>query len=291
MIYVILCILVNAGLILVFRLFPKYGIDSFQAVVMNYLVAAVLGYQIAPQSFEIPYIIQSGWMPWTILLGALFVSLFYLISVTTITFGVSVATVANKMSIAIPVSLAVYLYAEKISMLQIAGIVLAMTAVLFVSIKKGNSSIQIHKQWHYLLPVILFVGCGAIDALISFLQATYASVLENNEFILSTAFMFAFIIGAVWFALLMLSGKIKWHSKSVLTGLFLGVPNFFSMFLIMKSLESGVLNASTFFPVNNMSIVVVGTIVSVIAFKEKLNKFNVLGIFLSIVAIVLIAVL
>ncbi len=291
MIYVILCILVNAGLILVFRLFPKYGIDSFQAVVMNYLVAAVLGYQIAPQSFEIPYIIQSGWMPWTILLGALFVSLFYLISVTTITFGVSVATVANKMSIAIPVSLAVYLYAEKISMLQIAGIVLAMTAVIFVSIKKGNSSIQIHKQWHYLLPVILFVGCGAIDALISFLQAAYASVLRNNEFILSTAFMFAFIIGAVWFALLMLSGKIKWHNKSVLTGLFLGVPNFFSMYLIMKSLESGVMNASTFFPVNNMSIVVVGTIVSVIAFKEKLNKLNVLGIFLSIVAIVLIAVL
>jgi uncharacterized membrane protein len=59
----------------------------------------------------------------------------------------------------------------------------------------------------------------------------------------------------------------------------------------MKSLESNVLNASTFFPINNMSIVVLGTLISVIAFKEKLSKLNTIGILLSVFAIVLIALL
>jgi multidrug transporter EmrE-like cation transporter len=85
--------------------------------------------------------------------------------------------------------------------------------------------------------------------------------------------------------------KTTLHTKSILVGLLLGVPNFFSMFLVMKSLESNFLNASTFFPVNNMSIVVLGTVVSILVFKEKLNKLNTFGIFLSVLAIVLIALI
>jgi multidrug transporter EmrE-like cation transporter len=40
-----------------------------------------------------------------------------------------------------------------------------------------------------------------------------------------------------------------------------------------------------------MSIVVLGTIISIIAFKEKLSKLNTAGILLSVFAIVLIALI
>jgi hypothetical protein len=59
MIFILLCILVNTGLILVFRLFPKYGIDSFQAIVANYFVAAFLGFQIASQPFNVRFYFAS----------------------------------------------------------------------------------------------------------------------------------------------------------------------------------------------------------------------------------------
>lgn len=291
MIYIILCILVNTGLILVFRLFPKFGIDSFQAIVANYFVAAFLGFQIAAQPFDMNFIVHQPWVFYAIILGMLFVSLFYLISVTTVVFGVSVASVANKMSIVIPVTLAVYLYHESLTVLQIVGIILAMVAVVMVSYKKSDQAVKITTSWHYLLPVILFVGCGSIDALINYLQRTFSSEQISNEYILSTAFMFAAIGGTFSFVTMLLMKKITWHTKSIITGLVLGIPNFFSMFLVMKSLESNYLNASTFFPVNNMSIVVLGTIISVIAFKEQLSKLNTLGIFLSVLAIVLIALL
>ena len=142
-----------------------------------------------------------------------------------------------------------------------------------------------------MLPLILFLGCGSIDALINYLQRTFAGPQISNEYILSTAFMFAAIGGTFSFVSLLIMKKITWHTKSIITGLALGIPNFFSMFLVMKSLESNFLNASTFFPVNNMSIVVLGTVISILAFKEKLSKLNMLGIILSVLAIVLIALL
>ncbi len=259
--------------------------------ISNYFVAAFLGFQIASQPFNVSFIFQQNWLLFTIILGMLFVSLFYLISVTTVVFGVSVASVANKMSIVIPVSLAVYLYNESLSAVQIVGIVLAMIAVVMVSYKKSDESVKITAKWHYLLPLILFIGCGSIDALINYLQKTFTSDAISNEYLLSTAFMFAAIGGAFSLLSLLIMKKTTLHTKSILVGLLLGVPNFFSMFLVMKSLESNFLNASTFFPVNNMSIVVLGTVVSILVFKEKLNKLNTFGIFLSVLAIVLIALI
>jgi len=289
MIFIILCILVNTGLILIFRLFPRFGIDSFQAIVANYFVAAFLGFQIANESFSLGFILHQTWLYYVIALGLLFVSLFYLISLTTIVFGVSVASVANKMSIVIPVTLAVYLYHDNLSNAQIIGVVLAMVAVVMVSFKKAGTSVQIKEKWHYLLPVILFIGCGSIDALINYLQKKFTGAGMSNEFILSSAFMFAAIGGLLSLSALLVMKKMVWHTKSILLGLALGIPNFFSMFLVMKSLESNVLSASAFFPVNNMSIVVLGTCISIIAFKEQLSKLNYLGIALSVLAIVLIA--
>jgi multidrug transporter EmrE-like cation transporter len=141
------------------------------------------------------------------------------------------------------------------------------------------------------LPLILFFGCGSIDALISYLQRNFTGAQMSNEFILSSAFMFAAIAGTFSFVSLLLMKKTIWHTKSIIVGLVLGIPNFFSMFLVMKSLESNYLNASTFFPVNNMSIVVLGTMISIVAFKEQLSKLNVLGIMLSVFAIILIALI
>jgi drug/metabolite transporter (DMT)-like permease len=290
MIFIVLCILVNTALILVFRLFPRFNIDSFQAIVANYFTASFLGFQLAEQQFSFDFILHQPWTFYSIILGLLFVSLFYLISLTTVTFGVSVASVANKMSIVIPVMVAVILYNDALTQMQVAGVLIAIGAVMMVSYKKSSDqSLSISKQWHYALPVILFLGCGSIDALIGYLQLKFTSPQLSNEFILSTAFLFAALAGTTAYLILILSKKITYHRKSVLIGLLLGIPNFFSMYLVMKSLESGILNSSTFFPVNNMSIVVLGTCVSILVFKERLSKLNQLGIVLSILAIILIA--
>ncbi len=289
MVHIILCILVNAFLLFVFRLFPRFGIDSFQAIMSNYFVATFLGFYIAPQPFDIGFIVVQSWLPLTVFLGLLFVCLFYLVALTTNTFGITVASVSNKMSVVIPVTAAIIFYHDIITASKVIGIILALCAVTMVSIKKKKNQLHIQHKWQYLLPLILFVGCGSIDTVINYLQANYVNPKLSNEYILSTAFLVAAVLGSIAFIILAITGKIVPHTKSLITGLFLGIPNFYCMYLVMKSLETGIMTASVFFPVNNISIVAVSSIVSVIAFREKLNNINYVGIALSITAILLIA--
>ncbi|MGY0406629.1 EamA family transporter, partial [Pseudoalteromonas sp. SYSU M81241] len=69
------------------------------------------------------------WLIGPILLGVLFIVIFNLMAKTAQVSGVSAASVATKMSLAIPVIVGVLLYGEHLSILQIIGIILALVAV------------------------------------------------------------------------------------------------------------------------------------------------------------------
>src|SRR6202007_1820092 len=69
----------------------------------------------------------------SLFLGALFVGVFNLISLTIEKNGVSVATVSNKMRVVIPVVLAFVIYKDSPHFLKILGIVLALLSVFLVS--------------------------------------------------------------------------------------------------------------------------------------------------------------
>src|SRR3954468_11338348 len=97
-------IICNIILLIVLKSFKKFGVAAFPAIVVNYFVAASFSLLFTfPKSV---YIEASHlWLP-AALLGILFVSVFYLISLTTEKIGVSAASVANKMSVIIPVIIA-----------------------------------------------------------------------------------------------------------------------------------------------------------------------------------------
>jgi len=289
MIYLVLCILINAGLILVFRIFPTYGIRSFQAIVANYFVAGTLGFLMSGMHPIRTETLHAPWLPFVFLLGLLFISLFYLIALTTQKLGVSVASVSNKMSVVIPVVSSILLYNDRLSSYQWVGLAGALAAVAMVSIKERDERFEKETGLTRILPLILFFGCGLLDTLVSYLQLKFSSHELPSEFLLSCGFLIAGIMGICAFMTGIIRGTDSWHTKSFIAGLLLGIPNFFSMFLIMKTLESGLMNASVFFPVNNIGVVSTATLLSVVYFRERLSKMNVAGILLSILSIILIA--
>lgn len=289
MIYLFLCILVNAGLILAFRIFPGMGIKSFQAIMANYFTAGSLGFFLSnkhPFQTETPH---QAWFPYVITLGILFISLFYLIALTTQKSGVSVATVSNKMSVVIPVISAIFLYDESLSVWQWVGLFGALSAVVMVSIKKDIANAFSNRGITRFLPLVLFIGCGFLDTLIGFLQFRFAGESLPSAFLLSSGFLIAGLFGLGVFIGRIIGKKDTIHLKSIIAGLLLGVPNFFSMFLMMKTLESGMMNASVFFPVNNIGVVGTATLFSVIFFRERLSGLNIAGVLLSLLSIALIA--
>ena len=87
---------------------------------------------------------------------------------------------------------------------------------------------------------------------------------------------------------MVISGKIKLQLVNVVCGLILGFFNFGNILFYMKAHKAFAENPSTVFAGMNMGVIVLGSFVGVVAFKEKLSKINYLGILLALVAIVFI---
>ena len=98
----------------------------------------------------------------------------------------------------------------------------------------------------------------------------------------------AFSVGMVLIGFNILKNKMKITGKSILGGVVLGIPNYFSLYYLIKMLDSRVYESSTIFTIHNVAIVIVSTLVAVLFFKEKITMRNSMGIALALIAIFLV---
>ncbi|EDP96172.1 DMT family transporter [Kordia algicida OT-1] len=284
MIYLILSVLVSSFLFVIFKLFDKFQVNTFQAIVINYLTAFSCGFFFYGNGITIPEIVQRPFMIGAVALGFLFIAIFMVMATTAQRNGLSVASVASKMSVVIPVIFAVVVYKEQLSLLKVAGIILALLAVYLTTVKKDGGSFDRKKL---LFPVLLFLGSGVIDTTIKYMETKYVADGETPVFS-AAIFACAFIIGLV---VAIIRGDLKITGKTILGGIALGIPNFYSIVFLLKALRPENLgDSSTVFPINNVAIVMLSTIFGIILFKEKLITKNWIGIAIAIVSIAMIAV-
>ncbi|MES2004178.1 MAG: hypothetical protein V4450_06620 [Bacteroidota bacterium] len=291
MFYLTGSIILNSYLTLAFKACEKYGINIFQAIVFNYITCVITG-SFVNGSFPInAETAQSAWFPWACVMGVLFVSIFNVIGITAQKLGVAVASVANKLSLIIPVVLSVYLYGESVQGWKLCGVILALVAVVFTcypnTSRKTGAENTIQK-WQYFLPVILFVGSGLLDALINHVQQTYVTEANNNAYLIS-GYLSAATIGSVLLLIQFIRGKQKFAFKNLAAGIIIGIPNYFSIWCLVRFLKQSPWQSSASIPVNNMGIVLFSSVVAWLLFREKLSKLNWAGILLSLAAIYLIA--
>jgi drug/metabolite transporter (DMT)-like permease len=231
---------------------------------------------------EIP---AKPWFIGTLILGLLFIVIFNLMAKTSQTMGVSVASVATKMSLSIPVLLGVFLYAEELSALKVAGVLLALFAVYFSSLKKRGITIDKH-LWY--LPILVFLGSGVIDASIQYAEQ-YLVPPEEFPLFSSTVFASAAGFGLLFVGMRSASNKLQLSARSVLGGIALGVPNFFSIYFLLRALQNEFLNSASVFTINNVAIVMFSTLLGIVLFREVLSPKNWIGILLAVLSILLVA--
>ena len=148
-----LSIFFSSLIFVIFKLFDTHKVQTIYAIIINYITACLVGilfYNKPIQLYEIP---KNDWFYGTLFLGILFILVFNLMAKTSQRLGVSVASVATKMSFVIPVILGLILYNEKLSFFKTSGIVLALAAVYFASVKDTPRAIQKRS---------LFVACDGI---------------------------------------------------------------------------------------------------------------------------------
>lgn len=291
MVYLIGSIILTSYLTLSFKACERYRVNVFQAIVFNYITCVITG-SIVNGAFPIhAENIQTPWFKWACIMGLMFVSIFNVVAITAQRIGVAVASVANKLSLIIPVILSVYLYQETVAGWKAIGVALALVAVVLTcySSKKNIDGKPAKKSMLiYLLPFILFLSSGLLDALINHVQLTYVTDENNNDYLVSSFFSAA-TIGTFVLLIQYVRKKEIFAMRNVIAGILIGIPNYFSIWCLVHFLKQSPWQTSASIPVNNMGIVLFSSVVAWLLFKEKLSKVNWVGILLSLLAIYLIA--
>lgn len=96
MIYLVLSILASVVIFTVFKLFSRYNVNIMQAIVVNYVVACTCGLIAYKNPIHFSEITTLPWFYYTAALGALFITVFNLMAITTQRSGLSVVSVATK---------------------------------------------------------------------------------------------------------------------------------------------------------------------------------------------------
>jgi len=104
----------------------------------------------------------------------------------------------------------------------------------------------------------------------------------------SVTFFCAFSVGIVTIVFLTIRGKIKFSGRNILGGIALGLPNFFSLYYLVKMLEAKAFESATLFTIHNIVIVIASTFVGVLFFKEQISMRNAFGIGLALFALFLV---
>jgi drug/metabolite transporter (DMT)-like permease len=295
MFYIIATILISVLLLVIFKLFAQYNVNSLVAIIINYITATVTGILFFDGPFEPHKILTSQWVYLCVPLGGIFIAVFYLIGQTAQRISLSTASVANKMSVVIPVLFSVFFIGESLSLLKTGGVVLALLAVYLSTrtapgktVSEGTPASRL--VW---LPVLVFIGSGIIDTTINAANSFYIRSTEESALFSIATFLSAFIVGC--FVLLYRIGTKRsglsdiFNVKNIVAGVALGIPNYFSIYFIFKSLDAKIMTSAQLFPVLNLCNVAISAIVGWMIFKEKLSATNVAGIILALISIVIIS--
>lgn len=258
-----------------------------QAIIVNYFIACTIGFfGYIESSKELLRIPSEKWFPGALMLGALFITVFNLAAITTQRSGLSVVSVATKMSLAIPVFCGIFIYNESLGFLKVTGIILALVAVYLSSIK-SNEGLKIRKE-NLIFPLLVFFGSGIIDTSLNYLENFYVSKSDVGLFS-SSIFAVAGLIGSCVLVGQAIAGKLKITWKNLTGGLVLGIPNYFSIYFLVMALRSEGFENSVIFTLNHVGIVLASTLMGIVLFKEVLLKKNWLGLGLAVISIILVA--
>lgn len=286
MLLLLLCVVINALIGIIFKYFNKYNVEAFPAIVINYFVCVVTG---SLMLGEVPFgtdIIDKPWFLYALVLSCMFIGTFTIMAYTVRGFGIVIATIFQKMSLLAPTIIGIAVYHEGNSAIKTTGIILAVASIFVITRSDKETATNDHyRLWIY--PLIVFLGSCIIDFILFYVNINNIVDSGDIRFVIAL-FLCAGIIGFIVLSIQIALGKSRLTVKSLFAGIALGIPNFFSIYLLVQVLSKG-MDASVVFPINNVGILAISAMLGIILFKEKIGFTKLGGLALAIGAILLIA--
>lgn len=301
MLYLFLAILCSSAIALLFKFAQNRNMNPYVMTCSNYLIAVFIslwmmisrqllrglekapsfisewkGVQAQHQTLLGPY----NSVLWGLAVGGIaglfffFSFLYYQKSVKEN--GVGLSGTFAKLGILIPMVFSIVIWREYPTALQWMGIILALLSIVMV-----NISFAAIKRFDVNKTILLLFLFGGIAEFSNKIFQKYALGAYKDVFLFSV-FLVAFIISFVYTK----KTGAQWRLRSVLTGFAVGIPNLFSSYFLIQSLDS--LAASVAFPIFSAGSIVLINVGGFLLFKEKISTKNKVAIGLILAALVLI---
>lgn len=289
--FLLLCILSSTGIFIIFKTIDRLRIPSFPVIVINYLTATLLGFLINADEVTLTSLRESSWLAVSVIIGIMFILMFFLIAISSKKAGISVTTVASKMSVVFPIAFSIMIdSADQLTLMKTIAIAVALCGVILTIYKPERGKVD---KAVIFIPLLLFIGMGVVDSMVKLAQHRY--VMDNDTALFSAIlFLNAFLSGLL--AMIFYRKDNRQFLKGAVWawGLLLGTVNFGSIFFLVRALNyvspAGLgLDGSVVFGANNISIVALSVMVGLLIFKEKLKFINWVGIVLSALALLFFA--
>lgn len=289
MFLLLLCILFNAYISVVFKIFEKYEVRTLQAIVVNYFVCALTASVFMGKAAVSLEVLEKDWLFASIVIGFVFMITFILFANTIQNFGVVLGSIFQKMSLIAPTIFAILVYSESAGLIKILGILLAIISIIVISMNKNKGKVEAQpmNKWLWIFPISTFLGSCFIDISLFYVNKTGLASSLDIDFI-ATLFFFAGSFGIVLVIYDYFKNGTTYRWKDIIAGFGLGIPNFFSIYLLLKVLANG-MDASVVFPINNVGILLVSAVLGVLFFHEKFNRQKLIGFSMAVIAIIMVA--
>ena len=273
MFYLLLAIVSTAMVSIIMRLSEKKTTSDIGLLLVNYVMCTFLSWVFAGPMEMGPLLHITAAMG--AVNGVFYLAGFLLLQWSVKKNGVVLSSTFMKLGLLVGMAVSVLFFREVPTGIQIIGFLLAVTAIVLINYQKeeGAGGFKWGLVWLLL--------CGGMADAMSKIFEELGPAGYAGPFLF---FTFLTALGLCLAVMLVKGGKPgKWE---VLFGMLIGIPNFLSTRLLLRSLRD--LPAVIAYPVYSVGGILLVTLVGVLAFRERLRKMQWLGMGLILVALVLL---
>jgi drug/metabolite transporter (DMT)-like permease len=270
---------------LLFKAFPRLGVDLLSVIVVNYAVCIVIGQTFSGANFLDNAVYSEAWLPFSAIQGVLLIVCFVLIGKTTEHQGVVAASLATRLSVAIPTVAAFFLYGDSATIIKMIGILAALLALYLSCLEPGTGALSIRGMG--TLPLALFAFFGLNSVLIKYVQQRFLDDATTHAYVMS-AFWAAFIAGGAGWAWRRCRRGRSGRGRDLAAGLVLGITNYCAVYCLIRVLATAGWQSSRIFPTVSIAVVILSSLGARVLFKEALSRRSVAALAIGVVAIALI---
>ena len=292
MTYLLLAVVCASLFSIMFKMCRLKDVDISQAMLVNYAVGAAFcagqvaaaargGASLSGFAGSAPFFLAA-------FLGILYVSGFIVRDYSTRKCGVALTTVSARSALAVPVVLSWFFLADKAPFWPaIALVLVSLTLIAWPQGGFRNSSGEGRPLEHLTILAELFLIYGFCDFSLKFVQhLVNASV--PPALVTVVVFVSAFLISLVYCLVKGVFKKHRFTWRELFAGSLIGIANSACTVMVLRAL--GQMPATVFYPLYNVSVVLVCTLAGILFFKERPSGLQIAGMVLAVAAISVLAI-